>query len=46
ENGLLIESSGPNRDVIKVLPPITISDAELDLGITILEHALQEQDNA
>ncbi|RUU25917.1 diaminobutyrate--2-oxoglutarate transaminase [Mesorhizobium sp. M6A.T.Ce.TU.016.01.1.1] len=46
ENGLLIESSGPNRDVIKVLPPITISDAELDLGITILDHALQEQDNA
>ncbi|MCF6127908.1 diaminobutyrate--2-oxoglutarate transaminase [Mesorhizobium sp. M7A.F.Ca.CA.001.07.2.1] len=46
ENGLLIESSGPNRDVIKVLPPITITDAELDRGITILEHALQEQDNA
>ncbi|MDF3156387.1 MAG: diaminobutyrate--2-oxoglutarate transaminase [Mesorhizobium sp.] len=45
ENGLLIESSGPNRDVIKVLPPITITDAELDRGITILEHALQEQDN-
>ncbi|RUV53525.1 diaminobutyrate--2-oxoglutarate transaminase [Mesorhizobium sp. M7A.F.Ca.MR.228.00.0.0] len=46
ENGLLIESSGPNRDVIKVPPPITITDAELDRGITILEHALQEQDNA
>lgn len=46
ENGLLIESSGPNRDVIKVLPPITITNAELDRGITILEHALQEQDNA
>ncbi|AZV19381.1 diaminobutyrate--2-oxoglutarate transaminase [Mesorhizobium sp. M7A.F.Ce.TU.012.03.2.1] len=45
ENGLLIESSGSNRDVIKVLPPITITDAELDRGITILEHALQEQDN-
>ncbi|WP_254022791.1 diaminobutyrate--2-oxoglutarate transaminase [Mesorhizobium ventifaucium] len=45
ENGLLIESSGPDRDVIKVLPPITITDAELDLGIAILDHALQEQDN-
>ncbi|MCA1386485.1 MULTISPECIES: diaminobutyrate--2-oxoglutarate transaminase [unclassified Bradyrhizobium] len=41
-NGLLIESSGPNRDVIKVLPPITISDAELDRGIAILEQAIQE----
>ncbi|WP_095090475.1 diaminobutyrate--2-oxoglutarate transaminase [Mesorhizobium sophorae] len=45
ENGLLIESSGPNRDVIKVLPPITITDDELDRGIAILDHALQEQAN-
>lgn len=41
-NGLLIESSGPNRDVIKILPPITISDDELDRGISILTHALKE----
>ncbi|MES0009151.1 hypothetical protein NKJ64_28885 [Mesorhizobium sp. M0062] len=27
ENGLLIESSGPNRDVIKVFPSITITNA-------------------
>ncbi|SIT56026.1 Uncharacterized aminotransferase y4qG [Mesorhizobium prunaredense] len=46
ENGLLIESSGPNRDVVKVLPPITITDVELDHGIAILDHALQEQHNA
>ncbi|MER9032610.1 diaminobutyrate--2-oxoglutarate transaminase [Mesorhizobium sp. M0674] len=45
ENGLLIESSGPNRDVIKVLPPITITDVELDHGIAILDHALKEQAN-
>ncbi|MFG3594610.1 diaminobutyrate--2-oxoglutarate transaminase [Bradyrhizobium sp. RDI18] len=45
ENGLLIESSGPNRDVIKVLPPITITDDELDHGIAILNHALKEQAN-
>ncbi|MER9402278.1 diaminobutyrate--2-oxoglutarate transaminase [Mesorhizobium sp. M0615] len=45
ENGLLIESSGPNRDVIKVLPPITITDDELDHGIAILDHALKEQAN-
>ncbi|MCK1412385.1 diaminobutyrate--2-oxoglutarate transaminase [Bradyrhizobium sp. CW4] len=41
-NGLLIESSGPNRDVIKVLPPITITDDELDRGITVLKQAIQE----
>ncbi|MES0168088.1 diaminobutyrate--2-oxoglutarate transaminase [Mesorhizobium sp. M0027] len=45
ENGLLIESSGPNRDVIKVLPPINITDDELDQGIAILDHALKEQAN-
>lgn len=45
ENGLLIESSGPNRDVIKVLPPIIITHNELDRGIRILDHALQEQAN-
>ncbi|TGN73354.1 diaminobutyrate--2-oxoglutarate transaminase [Bradyrhizobium yuanmingense] len=44
-NGLLIESSGPNRDVIKVLPPITIADDDLDRGIAILNQALQEQAN-
>lgn len=45
ENGLLIESSGPNRDVIKVLPPITITDDDLEHGIAILDQVLQEQDN-
>ncbi|MGY4183132.1 diaminobutyrate-2-oxoglutarate transaminase [Bradyrhizobium sp. USDA 4518] len=45
ERGLLIESSGPNRDVIKVLPPITITDDELDRAIAILDNALQEQAN-
>ncbi|MGX1350612.1 diaminobutyrate-2-oxoglutarate transaminase [Bradyrhizobium elkanii] len=45
EKGLLIESSGPNRDVIKVLPPITITDDELNHGFAILTHALQEQAN-
>ncbi|WP_407169150.1 diaminobutyrate--2-oxoglutarate transaminase [Bradyrhizobium sp. ORS 111] len=45
ENGLLIESSGPNRDVIKVLPPITITDDELEHAIAILDNALQEQAN-
>ncbi|WP_373414971.1 diaminobutyrate--2-oxoglutarate transaminase [Ensifer aridi] len=45
ENGLLIEASGPNRDVIKVLPPITITDDELDHAIEILDHAVQEQTN-
>ncbi|WOH57620.1 diaminobutyrate--2-oxoglutarate transaminase [Bradyrhizobium sp. BWC-3-1] len=43
QNGLLIEASGPNRDVIKVLPPITITEDELEHAMSILESALQEQ---
>ncbi len=41
EGGLLIESSGPNRDVVKLFPPITITESELDRTITILNSALQ-----
>ncbi|WP_092262985.1 diaminobutyrate--2-oxoglutarate transaminase [Bradyrhizobium sp. Rc3b] len=41
QNGLLIEASGSNRDVIKVLPPITITEDELEHAMSILETALQ-----
>lgn len=43
QNGLLIEASGLDRDVIKVLPPITISDHELDHAMSIFGYVLQEQ---
>jgi 2,2-dialkylglycine decarboxylase (pyruvate) len=34
--------SGNERGVFRVAPPLTISDAELDLGVTILDQALTE----
>lgn len=39
-DGLLIESSGANDEVLKVMPALTITDALLNEGLEILEHAV------
>ncbi|MEV7470660.1 aminotransferase class III-fold pyridoxal phosphate-dependent enzyme [Streptomyces kronopolitis] len=38
--GLLVETAGPRDEVVKLLPPLTASDAELAEGLTILEAAV------
>jgi diaminobutyrate-2-oxoglutarate transaminase len=40
--GLLIEAVGPRDNVLKLLPPLVITDAEIREGIEILESALAE----
>ena len=40
--GLLAETSGPTDDVVKLLPPLTIEDADLDAGLAILAGAVRE----
>lgn len=40
DRGLLIETSGPNRDVVKVMPALTVRDDDLDQGLDILATAL------
>jgi diaminobutyrate-2-oxoglutarate transaminase len=40
ENGLMIETSGANDQVIKLLPPLTISNEDLSLGLDILERSI------
>ena len=37
--GLIIETSGPNDEVIKTLPPLTISDTLLQRGLEILAES-------
>ncbi len=47
--GLLVETSGPTDEVVKLLPPLTISDEELELGLTRLAQCVEfvsEGDNA
>jgi diaminobutyrate-2-oxoglutarate transaminase len=41
ERGLLVETAGPDGEVIKLLPPLTISDADLDQGLALLAEAVQ-----
>ncbi len=46
-DGLLIETAGADDQVLKLLPPLTVSMAELDRGLDIIERAtLRALDNA
>jgi diaminobutyrate-2-oxoglutarate transaminase len=38
--GLLVETAGPQDEVVKLLPPLTVSDEELDHGLALLADAV------
>ena len=40
EPGCCVETSGPESEVVKLLPPLTITPEELDHGIGVLRAAL------
>ena len=40
ENRFLVETSGADSDVLKLLPPLTISDVDLNKGLNILEECM------
>ena len=40
EVGLLAETAGSRNQVVKLLPPLTISDVELDEGLSVLAEAI------
>ncbi|MCG5548700.1 diaminobutyrate--2-oxoglutarate transaminase [Halorhodospira halochloris] len=42
ENGMIIETSGPEDDVLKLLPPLIISDEDLNIGLEIIDQAVGE----
>ncbi|MFL0557628.1 MULTISPECIES: diaminobutyrate--2-oxoglutarate transaminase [Paenibacillus] len=37
-SGLILETSGPNHEVAKLMPPLTIENKTLEQGLQILEH--------
>ena len=41
ERGLLMETSGPSDEVMKIMPPLTISDADLDEGLAVVADAVR-----
>lgn len=40
DNGLLIETAGPRDEVLKVLPPLTITESQLDHGLEIIRQSV------
>ena len=42
EKGLIIETSGPSDEVIKTLPPLTISEEHLTRGLELLSESARE----
>jgi diaminobutyrate-2-oxoglutarate transaminase len=41
ERGLLVETAGPDDEVIKLLPPLTATETEIDHGLELLADAVQ-----
>jgi len=41
ERGLLLESSGPEGEVVKLMPPLTIDDDDLAEGLTITAQSIE-----
>jgi len=41
ERGLIMETSGPNSEVVKIMPPLTIDEKGLEKGLTILEESFE-----
>ncbi len=39
ESGLLLETAGPSDEVAKLLPPLTLTDEELNEGLSIIAEA-------
>lgn len=40
ERGLLMETSGPSDEVMKILPPLTITDDELEEGLAVVRESV------
>jgi diaminobutyrate-2-oxoglutarate transaminase len=40
ERGLLVETAGPSGEVAKLMPPLTIDDADLEQGLAIFTEAV------
>ncbi len=43
EAGLLVETSGPQSEVVKLMPSLTISNADLERGLEILRDAVERR---
>lgn len=42
ENGLLMETSGPDSEVFKIMPPLTIDDIAFEKGLSIVARSVDQ----
>jgi diaminobutyrate-2-oxoglutarate transaminase len=42
DRGLLVETAGPRGEVVKLLPPLTITREDLDHGLSLLGDAVRD----
>ncbi len=42
KRGLLMETAGPNDEVLKLMPPLTIGEDELETGLQLIEASVAE----
>jgi diaminobutyrate-2-oxoglutarate transaminase len=42
QRGMLLETSGPEGEVVKLIPPLTVSTGELEEGLGILSESVSE----
>ncbi|MFF8959809.1 aminotransferase class III-fold pyridoxal phosphate-dependent enzyme, partial [Streptomyces sp. NPDC014894] len=42
ELGLLLETSGPLDEVVKILPPLTVTAEEVSEGMSVLSRSIRE----
>jgi diaminobutyrate-2-oxoglutarate transaminase len=40
ERGLLMETAGPSDEVMKIMPPLTVTDAELEEGLAVVRESV------
>ncbi len=40
EAGVIVLTCGPDGNVLRLIPPLTMTDAELDQGLEVLSTAL------
>lgn len=42
ERGLLVEAAGPRDEVLKLMPPLTVTQDELEQGLSIVQAAFEQ----
>ncbi len=45
EHGVLAETSGPNDEVLKLMPPLTIKFEQMEIALDLVAQCVNDQSN-